>query len=62
MCDNRNKFCYICGLFIDKQHRVKLETNKAVKDAFNHFFDREYEKSVWYEPNTCHRYTSSWAT
>lgn len=51
MCDNRNKFCFICGLFLDKNHRLKLEKNIAVVDGYNDFFKLNYTISDrWYEP------------
>ena len=33
MCDNFNKFCFICGLFVDQQHPLKLKNNKAMIDG-----------------------------
>lgn len=50
MCDKRNKFCYVCGLFVDAQHRLKLETNTTVVSAYNAFFNRTYSLSQWFEP------------
>lgn len=51
MCDNRNKFCFICGLLVDQKHRVKLKNNKTLVDGYNDFFKLKYATSDrWYEP------------
>ena len=51
MCDNCNKFCFISGLFVDQQHRLKLTNNEAVIDSYNDFFKLQYNISDrWYEP------------
>lgn len=50
MCNKRNLFCYICGLFVDKKHRIELVKNKSVVEAYNRYFDRSYVRSAWYEP------------
>lgn len=50
MCDKRNNFCYVCGLFVDKKHRFEMKTNKTVVEAFNLLFGRSYVESAWYEP------------
>lgn len=50
ICKNRNSFCYICGLFIDKRHRLKFENNKALVAVYNEIFYRAYVSSKWYEP------------
>ena len=49
MCDERNQFCYACGLFVDKQHRLDFKKNQAIVEAFNLFFSRSHVESVWYE-------------
>lgn len=64
MCENRNKFCYICGLFVDKKHRLHFKKNEAVVKAFNSFFNRSYLFSNWYEPeyvcSTCSLELKKW--
>lgn len=64
MCDKRNSFCYVCGLFLDKQHRRELKTNSAVVEAYNLYFERNYSESRWYEPeficSTCSFTLKKW--
>lgn len=50
MCDKRNNFCFICGLFADKKHRLDFKNNKALVTSFNAFFKCSYVFSKWYEP------------
>lgn len=50
MCDKRNNFCFVCGLFVDQKHRFELKKNKTVVEAFNLYFNRVYVESRWYEP------------
>lgn len=50
MCDRRNQFCYVCGLFVDKKHRLEFKKNQTVVEAFNLLFNRSYVESAWYEP------------
>ncbi len=50
ICENRNSFCYICGWFIDKKHRLKFENNKAMVLVYNEIFNRAYVTSKLYEP------------
>lgn len=50
MCDKRNKFCYICGLFVSNKRKIKFETNKSVVEPFNSYFNLSYKSSRWYEP------------
>lgn len=52
VCDKRNNFCYVCGLFADKKHRLDLKTNKALVNAFNTVFNCSYSSSKWYEPES----------
>lgn len=60
MCDKSDHFCFVCGLFIDKQHRVKLENNKAVIEAFKLLFNRSFNAGLWYEPQSvCSRCASA---
>lgn len=64
MCDKRNNFCYACGLFVDRQHRVELRKNKAVIEALNLFFKCSYVESAWFEPEvvclTCSMHLKKW--
>lgn len=50
MCDNRNKFCYICGLFTDISHRRDFKNNIGVVEVYNKVFNRSFDTSRWYEP------------
>lgn len=50
VCDKRNYFCFICGLFADKKHRLDFKNNKALVNSFNAFFNQSYVFSKWYEP------------
>lgn len=64
MCDKRNMFCFMCGLFVDKAHRVELKKNKVLVEAFNEVFKRNYVESRWYEPEficfTCSTHLKLW--
>lgn len=50
MCDRRDKFCYICGLFTDIGHRRDFRSNIGVVKMYNKIFNRSYKSSRWYEP------------
>lgn len=50
MCDKRDKFCYICGLFTDIGHRRDFRNNIGVVKVYNKIFNRSYKSSRWYEP------------
>lgn len=50
MCDKRNQFCFICGLFVDKKHRFELTKNVTVVQRYNLVFNLKFSKSRWYEP------------
>lgn len=50
MCDRRNKFCYICGLLVDIDHRRDFRNNGGVVEIYNKLFNRSYKFSRWYEP------------
>lgn len=50
MCDKRNNFCYICGLFVDMKHKFNLKDRKTVIEAFEMLFKKKYVESSWYEP------------
>ena len=64
MCDGRNLFCYVCGLFVDKSHCLEFKKNQAVVEAFNHLFKCSYVESAWYEPeyvcSTCSTILKKW--
>lgn len=50
MCDKRNKFCYVCGFFVDIKHQIRFDTNKSVILAYNELFKLYYTISKSYEP------------
>lgn len=50
MCENRNKFCYVCGLFTDGKHQRIFACNSKVVQTYNKLFNRSYQSSSWYEP------------
>lgn len=51
MCDKKNLFCYVCGLFVDSKHRIKFANQKSSVEKFNKFYNRAYISSKWYEPD-----------
>lgn len=60
MCDKRNYFCYLCGLFVDVKHRLNLEKNKVLVEAIKMTFNIEFVGSSWYEPEfICSRCSGS---
>lgn len=50
MCENRNNFCYVCGLLLNKKKSIKFANHKVLVEKFNRFFNRTYSISKWYEP------------
>lgn len=64
MCDKRNMFCFMCGLFVDKSHRTELKKSKVLVEAFNEVFKQKYVESRWYEPDvicfTCSTHLKLW--
>lgn len=47
MCDKRNKFCYICGLFVDLRHTFKFSTNPKIKELYESYFSRSVEMASY---------------
>lgn len=51
-CEHRNKFCFVCGLFVDFKHENFLDVNPSVVLAYEFFFDIPCD--VWdYTPQVC---------
>lgn len=61
-CPNRNRFCYVCGLFAPAKHNRNI-TNKIIT-AFEGYFKIAYVPNLWYIPEVvcdyCHRSLSGW--
>lgn len=47
-CPNRNHFCYVCGLFIDANHKRPL--SKAALKGFTQTFSVNFVPYLWYTP------------
>lgn len=56
-CDNRNSFCFVCGLFTPKT-KFRNITATIVK-AYQEYFQMTYKPNLWYTPEIvcdyCHR-------
>lgn len=50
MCDKRNNFCYICGYFVDSNHRYKFQNHQVAVEEYNKLFNSSYKSSSGYEP------------
>lgn len=53
MCDNRDWFCYICGLFTDSKHKIELKSNLDIITLYEQYFGRCYLIDKWYVPEIC---------
>lgn len=60
-CPNRNKFCFVCGLYAPSGHNRSISKN--FEEAFTNYFKLELVHS-WYKPNvvciTCSSDMLSW--
>lgn len=53
MCDSSNKFCFICGLFVDKRHKFDLSANKHIISLYEEYFGCPFIHGMWYIPSVC---------
>lgn len=64
MCDKRDLFCFICGLYTDKVHKVSLSNNPNVIELYEEYFGRCLLRDKWYIPQicctTCYSMLRSW--
>lgn len=62
-CENRNSFCYVCGLFAPAKHRRNI--SKQIVEAFEGYFVMAYRPNLWYVPEVicdyCHRSLLGWS-
>lgn len=53
MCDKSNNFCFICGLFVDKRHKIDVSVNKHIIPLYEEYFSRSLVQGKWYIPSVC---------
>lgn len=53
MCDRRDLFCFICGLFTDSNHKISLAKNARVVTLYEEYFGKTFAGDQWYIPQVC---------
>lgn len=53
MCDRRDLFCFICGLYTDHRHKLRFDPNHKVIPLYEQYFGKTYMRDQWYIPQIC---------
>lgn len=53
-CDQKNYFCYVCGLFVTAANRRNI--TKTLVECFEKYFVIAYVPNVWYAPEVVCKY------